>query len=223
MSHPIEPEELTELLDDDLEMWAMGGTRILPKSQLTPSYPPVAYTPESVPPPAPALATAAPRSSAPVWAAVAGMTGVFAIAAIAGAVVLFMRSDKALEPADTNANASTVSVASTTTSAVTTTSTDTDAVTVAPTEKVTPTLTETKTATTSTPVVSAQPKLGMVQTWSAGNGKPIYVDGKEVGVGGSRVKTACGKHSVRVGNGKAKTYDIPCSGSAIVVGSPDGQ
>jgi hypothetical protein len=221
MNDPIEPEELTELLDDDLEMWAMGGTRILPKSQLTPSYPPVAYTPESVPPPAPANAVARPRSSAPVWAAVAGMTGVFAIAAIAGAVVLFMRSEKAPEPADTNA--STVSAASTSTSTVTSTTTDTDTVTVTPTEKVAPTLTDTKTATTSTPVVSATPKLGAVQTWSAGNGKPIYVDGKEVGVGGSHVKTACGKHSVRVGSGKAKTYDIPCSGNAIVVGTPDGQ
>ena len=115
MNDPIQPEELTELLDDDLEMWAVGGTRILPNpksqspAQLTPSYPPVAYTPASVPPPPFAASPIAPRSSAPIWAAVAGMTAVFGVAAIAGAVLLFAHRDTtAAELSSTNA--STVSV-----------------------------------------------------------------------------------------------------------------
>ena len=216
MTDPIQPEELTELLDDDLEMWAAGGTRIMPnprseaKPQLTPSYPPVAT---SVPPPPAAIA----RSNAPIWAAVAGMTGVFLIAAIAGGVLLFTHRDRAdAEVTSTVANA-------TTTATVTTA--EPEAVTLTP--AITVTTTATAAPVTTAPaapiVVAAPPKLGMVQTWAVGNGKPIYVDGKQVGVGGGRVKAVCGKHSVAVGTGRAKTYDIPCNGAAIVVGTPDGQ
>jgi len=220
MNDPMQPEELTELLDDDLEMWAVGGTRILnnprsqplpqPQPQLTPSYPPVAYTPASIPPPP--VATA--RSNAPIWAAVGGMVAVFMIAVIAGGVVLFMhRSHAETELASTT----------TVTTAEPETVTLTPTVTATATVTATPTATPTVTAPSAPLVVAAQPKLGAVQTWAVGNGKPIYVDGKQVGVGGARVKTACGKHAVAVGTGRAKTYDIPCNGAAIVVGTPDGQ
>ncbi|HEX7604702.1 MAG TPA: hypothetical protein VF316_23950 [Polyangiaceae bacterium] len=70
----LQPEELTDLADEDMEMWAVSGTRILAKPTPTPapveatltsppawqqtlpsfhsSYPPVAIAPSEPPPPA---------------------------------------------------------------------------------------------------------------------------------------------------------------------------
>lgn len=74
--------------------------------------------------------------------------------------------------------------------------------------------------TTSKP---ASPKGdGVLQTFAAGKGKPVFVDGQRVGTGGTQITTACGRHSVAVGTGKAKSVDIPCNGSPVTVGSPDG-
>jgi hypothetical protein len=66
-------------------------------------------------------------------------------------------------------------------------------------------------------------KLGAVQTFAAASGKPVYVDGTQVGVGGTRIETACGKHSASVGTGKPKQVLIPCNvWTPVTVGSPDG-
>ena len=215
MNEPIEPEELTELLDDDLEMWAQGGTRILPKSQLErpkpDSLPPVAYP--SVPPP---VAVAPNTTSAPVWAALIGMAAVFFLAAAVGGIFY------ALHRASATA---TESVAST--SVAPTVTNEPEQVTLVPESNpvaiVAPTTTATQKVTapvitTPAPVV----RWGAIQTFAAGAGKPVFLDGKQIGTGGSRIKAACGKHSVSVGSGKARTYDIPCNGTPLTVGTPDG-
>lgn len=208
----MQPEELTELLDDDLEMWAQGGTRILPKSQLErpkpDSLPPVAYP--SVPPPASLAPVAATTSvGAPVWAALIGMAAVFFLAAVGGGIFYALH----------RAASTTESVASTnaTVPAVATTS--------EPIEIITPTTTTATTQKTPHAAVAAPPpvvRYGAIQTFAAGNGKPVFLDGKQIGTGGSHIKAACGKHSVSVGSSKAKTYDIPCSGIPLTVGTPDG-
>jgi hypothetical protein len=63
---------------------------------------------------------------------------------------------------------------------------------------------------------------GSLRTFAAGNGKPVYVDGKQVGFGGAKITTACGRHNVSVGTGHARSIDIPCNGTTITVGTPDG-
>jgi hypothetical protein len=50
----------------------------------------------------------------------------------------------------------------------------------------------------------------------------VYVDGKQVGYGGGKITTACGHHMVSVGTGHARSVDIPCNGTTITVGTPDG-
>jgi len=234
----IQPEELTELLDDDLEQWAAGGTRILPDSmkqqQLSPasqqapqvkpqSFPPVAYAP-SVPPPA------TRASNAPIWAAVIGMTSVFAIAAVVGLVVLVRSHASTIESETSEPNVVTANEGTTTTATTAeattapppavTTDDDTDnhaapAVTLAA-----------PVATHAAPAVVIAPRpqpqgQGTLQTFAVAHGKPVYVDGKEVGLGGTRIKTTCGKHSVSVGSARARTVDVPCNGT-ITVGTPDG-
>ncbi len=218
----IAPEELTELMDDDLEQWAAGGTRILPKPQqdtspasfapTMQSFPPVAYAPSAPPPPASPV-----KSHAAIWAAVIGMTSVFAIAAIVGAV-FFVKARAASEPITFTA---TTSQAATTPPppVVETVETAAPIATLAA-PPVQPTRKTTVAAAAPPP---AKPEgSGMLQTFAAGNGKPVFVDGKQVGVGGTRIKTTCGKHSISVGSGHAKTFDVPCTGAAITVGSPDG-
>jgi hypothetical protein len=221
----MQPEELTELLDDDLEMWAQGGTRILPKSQLERPKPdsvaPVAYP--SVFPPAPPAVTSG--TSAPVWAAVIGMAAVFFFAAIGGGIFYALHRS-ASETTESVASQS-IAVATTSEPEQVTLTTTSDPIAVT-----TPVvITTTTTATTSapqkiTPFVAAPPPLvryGTIQTFAAGAGKPVFLDGKQIGTGGSHLKAACGKHSISVGAGKARTYDVPCTGStAITVGTPDG-
>jgi hypothetical protein len=216
----MQPEELTELFDEDLEMWAQGGTRILPKSELQrakpDSLPPVAYP--SMPPPPPVVATS--TSGTPVWAAVIGMAAVFFLAATGGGIFY------ALHRAT---NEATESVASTST-AVTTTTSEPQPVTVTPTTDLVtipaPTVTATATQKVTSPMVATPApavRYGAIQTFAVGNGKPVFLDGKQIGTGGSRIKAACGKHAVSVGSSRAKTYDIPCNGGTpLTVGTPDG-
>jgi hypothetical protein len=220
----MQPEELTELLDEDLEMWAQGGTRILPKSELQrqkpDSLPPVAY-PSSVPPP-PVAATS--TSGAPVWAALIGMAAVFFLAAAGGGI--FYALHRAANNTESAASTSEPTVAATTTSepqqVTLTTTSDPVVTTIAPTatatQKVTPSITSPQ-VQTQAPVV----RYGTIQTFAVGTGKPVFLDGKQIGTGGSRIKAACGKHAVSVGSGKAKTVDIPCNnGTPFTVGTPDG-
>ena len=212
----MQPEELTELLDDDLEMWAQGGTRILPKSQLErpkpSSIPPVAFP--SVPPP-PVVTT---TTSAPVWAALIGMAAVFFLAAAGGGIFYALHRASAT---------TTESVASTSVAPTVTATSEPEPVTLTTTTGPIEIDTPTATTTQKTPrvAVAAPPpvvRYGTIQTFAAGAGKPVFLDGKQIGTGGARIKAACGKHSVSVGSGKAKTYDIPCSGTPITVGTPDG-
>ncbi len=235
----IEPEELTELLDDDLEQWAAGGTRILPPSMKQPpvstqvssqqqSFPPVAYA--SVPPPgmSPGMSGARPSSNAAVWAAVIGMTSVFGIAAILGGVFLFRSHDEANETSTTQA---TEAVQTTDTHVAPPPVVTTDEQTqVAPlaTVAAAPVVTShaTTIATTNVATNAAKPPVvvigsGTLQTFAVSSGKPVFVDGKQVGVGGTHIKTTCGKHSISVGSGRARSVDVPCSGT-ITVGTPDG-
>lgn len=218
----IEPEELTELFDDDLEQWAAGGTRILSPSELAlksqpppppvqavQSFPPVAYAPSI--PPAPMVQ----KSSAPLWAAVIGMTSVFAIAAVAGIVFLASSRNEKPETETTTTQASPPPPPVVTETVAVETAAPLATLAVPPVQT---------TTRPSTVAIVTPPKpqgFGALQTFAAGSGKPVYVDGKEVGVGGTHIKTTCGKHSIGVGAARAKTVDVPCGGT-ITVGTPDG-
>jgi hypothetical protein len=89
----------------------------------------------------------------------------------------------------------------------------------------TPVVTTHTTTNTTTNTAPAKPAAkkgdGTLQTFAAGKGQPVYVDGTQVGVGGTRIKTSCGMHQIAVGTAKAKIVDVPCDGT-ITVGSPDG-
>ncbi len=91
------------------------------------------------------------------------------------------------------------------------------------TPRVTTTTTTARPSTTNT--APAKPTVqkgeGTLQTFAVAKGQPIFVDGAQIGVGGTRVKTTCGNHQVSVGSGKPKIVSVPCDG-AITVGSPDG-
>ena len=195
-----EPEDLTDLLEDEFD----GETRVLPKMQH--SYPPVAMAPP------------AKKSDAPVWAVVIGATFLFGIAAVGSAAFFVWQHHRA---DDSTATATTAP--DTATATATATATDTAPATVAatPTE-IEPLAVDTKSAPPTTHVASGPHGFGTLQTFAAGRGKTIYVDGKPAGVGGAHVKTACGRHSVAVGSSKARAYEIPCNGAAITVGTPDG-
>ena len=219
----MQPEELTELLDEDLEMWAQGGTRILPKSQLQPqprvkpdSLPPVAYP--SIPPAEP---VAVASTGTPMWAALIGMAAVFFFAAIGGGIFYALHRAANNATNETNESAASTNVSATTTS-------EPRQVMVSPTTELVTIAAPTATATThkvaSSNVATPAPvvRYGTIQTFAVGSGKPVFLDGKQIGTGGSHIKAACGKHSVSVGSGKAKTYDIPCNGTPMTVGTPDG-
>jgi hypothetical protein len=185
-------EELTDLLEDDLE----EITHPKPRTQ-TASFPPVALPP--------------PRSDAPVWAGVLGLTAFFAVAALIGAGLLLR--ERLRPDSDTATVAATATV--TATAAPTPTPTPAPTATIAPLELADP-------PAPKTHAVSAPRGTGTLGTFAVGRGKTIYLDGKPVGVGGTRVKVACGKHRVSVGSGKTHTYSIPCNGSLVTVGTPDG-
>jgi hypothetical protein len=221
---PIAPEELTDLADDDLELWAQGGTRIIPKPT---SEPPVAALPTnpypSYYPVAFSTAPKAPRKSSNVaiWVALAGVA-VLAfgmMAAVAGFYIY-----RAHEEQEALATATTTT-AQTETQAPIATATETTAT-------ATPKVPEPLVTATATVVTKPSPLTatrvptatgtGALRTFSIATGRPVYVDGHEVGLGGSRITTACGRHFVVVGGGKGKTVDIPCTGAPITVGTPDG-
>jgi hypothetical protein len=164
-------------------------------------------------PPSPVTTTSTP----PVWAALIGMAAVFFLAAAGGGIFYAIHSS---HPPVVESLASTnVSVATATSEPQQVTVTPTTELVTIPaptaiaTQKVAPT-----TIATQAPVV----RYGTIQTFAVGAGKPVFLDGKQIGTGGSHIKAACGKHSVSVGSGKAKTYDIPCNGTPMTVGTPDG-
>ncbi len=233
---PIAPEELTDLADDDLEMWAQGGTRIIAKPTSAP--PPVAVAPTMAAPSPqsgnpypsyyPVAFSTAPKtpkksSNVAIWVALAGVV-VLAfgmMAAVAGFYVYRAHEEQEVALATT---------------ATTPTQTETQAPIATATETV-PTATvmpKAPEATTATATVTKSPSpvtasrvptatgTGTLRTFSIAAGRPVYVDGHEVGLGGSKITTACGRHFVVVGGGRGKTVDIPCTGAPITVGTPDG-
>lgn len=76
-------------------------------------------------------------------------------------------------------------------------------------------------ATESTPPVVAAPPIekGTIRTFASANGQPIKVDGAVIGTAGTPLPIACGRHSIAVGDERARTYDVPCNES-ITVGTP---
>jgi len=193
-----EHEELSDLVDDEFE----AATRVLPKSAGW-SYPPVAMT-QAAPP---------KKSDAPVWAAVAGMSAVFLLAAAAGAAYLVREHLRANDASSESAAAAPTETAAPAETAAP------PPVTTQPIEPLAPTPSAETTSHASAPAPRGS---GTLQTFAAGRGKTILVDGKAVGVGGAYVKVACGRHTVAVGNGRARSYEIPCNGGLVTVGTPDG-
>lgn len=239
-------EELTDLTDDEaLEEWASSGTKVMPKSQMTPTPQPqsqaqpqpqpVAATVASAPLPSyfPVAYSTAPRiqekTSAAIWVVP------LALFVLAGGVVAAAAGWYVYHTSDTAANAATVDTSSNVVvppvateappPAVTLTATTTTPTVASAAPKATATVTTTVTRHGSSTIPSTSTSgsgSGSVRTFAAGNGKPVYVDGKQVGVGGSKITTACGHHMVAVGTGHARGVEIPCNGSTITVGSPDG-
>ena len=154
-----------------------------------------------------------------MWAALIGMAAVFFLAAIGGGIfyALHRATHETTESAASTSPSVTATAEPQQVTLTTTTSEPVVVTNVAPTAKATQKASPVVVAT-ATPVVH----YGAIQTFAAGAGKPVFLDGKEIGTGGSRIKAACGKHSISVGSGKAKTYDVPCSGTLITVGTPDG-
>ena len=215
--------ELVDLTDDEgLEEWAKGGTRIMSKPQ-SQAVPTMLAGPAPMPSfyPVAMNAQAAPqkKSSAAVWVAVAGLLvlAMGAAAAVAGVFVYRSHTAEAEVVTATTAPAATVADPATVTVAPTVTATAT------PTTTATATLTMTSTSTSTSTRHASTTQTGSIRTFAIGNGKPVYVDGKQVGVGGGKLTTACGHHTVAVGTGHAKSVDIPCNGSTITVGTPDGE
>jgi len=251
-AQPMAPEELTDLGDEDMESWASGGTRIIPKPAapaLTMTSPPQSSgAPRTVPqsggaprtmpqsvgaplttPQGPlpsyypvAFSTAPPpkKSNAAIWVALAGVV-VLAFGVMAAVAGFFIY--RAHQEAEAALLATTATVTqpeteapteTTPTPSATSTSTYTSDVRVAP-ERTT------AVAATKPPSVSASrvPNAsGSLRTFAIATGRPVYVDGHEVG----KIATACGRHFVVVGIGKGKLVDIPCTGTPITVGTPDG-
>ena len=239
-------EELTDLTDDaGLEEWASSGTKVMPKPQ-SPSQPP----PQSMPVPTmmssplpsfhPVAYSMAPpqirekKTSAALWVVPLALFVLAggAVAAAAGWYVYHTSELASASTADTSSNV-TVTSAPTETAppavTLTATTTPTVAATATPTATATMTITSsamkhstTASTSTATTTTSASVGNGSLRTFAAGNGKPVYVDGKQVGFGGGKITTACGRHVVSVGTGRARSVEIPCNGPTITVGTPDG-
>jgi hypothetical protein len=235
-------EALTDLTDDEgLEEWANGGTRIIPKSQMPPPsqaqpQPQPVAVPTMVAAPLPSfypMAYSTPpqirekKTSAAIWVVPLALF-VFAggvVAAAAGWYV-YHTSDLASASAATDDTSSNVIVPPV--------ATETAPPAVTLTATTAPTVTATASATATTPMTTTTPRVrasspsttvssnGSLRTFAAGNGKPVYVDGKQVGFGGSKITTVCGRHNVSVGTGHARSTEIPCNGPTITVGTPDG-
>jgi hypothetical protein len=241
----MEPEQLTDLTDDsNLEMWALGGTKILgdmpppppapeplPPVRQAPSYPPVAisYAPPAMP---------MPKKSGSVmaWVVGLGLAAALGLVVVAAGVGFFVyranQRDQAVAATDAPrkglASGDANSKAVTPLTLAVTTATPTATPTVTGTATATPTTTSGGVSSLfgddddAKPAAPAGKADGVLQTYAAASGKPVYVDGTRVGAGGSKIKTACGKHLVGVGTGKSKIVNIPCNGTPVTVGSPDG-
>ena len=298
---PIEPEELADLSDEDMELWNVGGTRIMPKPTSTPSAPPaaiaasvtepaaVAATMKSTDVPAllPALAAVAPtqyqplsyppvamppsvpapavkkKSNTMTWVLVAGLTGLFGLSVVGAGVGYFVyRAHQATELAsevaaeETNAAATAPATTEQANEAAKTTSPSAADTNAAPQATTQPQPLHVAAATTVAPPVahkvdeprtvhtdsapigglgldsapetharkttSATTGSGTIRTFAAGSGKAVFIDGHLAGIGPGPLKTTCGRHSIVVGEGKARSFNVPCDGSTITVGSPDG-
>jgi hypothetical protein len=182
-----------------------------------PAYYPVAFS----------TAPAPKKSNAAVWVALAGVV-VLALGVMAAVAGFFIyRAHQEAEAALLASTTATVSQPET--EAPTTTATETAAPTPSATSTHAPDLRiapeRTAVATTKPPPLSTSrpPNAsGSLRTFAIATGRPVYVDGHEVGVGGSKITTSCGRHFVVVGIGKGKLVDIPCTGTPITVGTPDG-
>ncbi len=206
-------------------------------TQQSHSYPPVAMAPMSVPP------VAQKKTSWLFWGAAVSLVALFgAVSVGGGAAYYFYRA--AQQAAQEQESDTRLAAAMQTNN----TNTDTDdsvqtppvvhndplplrpAPTVATSHVTTTTVTTTRPTTTATTTTAtnnapAKPSVqkgeGTLQTFAAAKGQPIFVDGAQIGVGGTRVKTTCGNHQISVGSSKPKIVDVPCEGT-ITVGSPDG-
>jgi hypothetical protein len=252
--------ELTDLLDDDLELCGENGTKVMEQRPYTPLPPPTlaAQAVSRLPPP-PGAPTASPlspphartilqpyvatqptsyfpvtlpstypqaqprKSHAVLYAALAGGFLLMVGAAVTVTSVVAYR----MKQVDEAVTAAAAAPAPTTeTEAVTTVATTPTA---EPTATVTTTATATavpapRTTSLTTTVASPRPSgTGALRTFSVAAGQPVFVDGRQVGVGGPRIATACGRHTVVVGSGKPRSVDIPCNGSPLTVGTPDGK
>jgi hypothetical protein len=233
-------EALTDLTDDEgLEEWANGGTRIIPKSQMPQSQarPNPIAAPTMVAAPLPSfypMAYSTPpqirekKTSAAIWVVPLALF-VFAGGVVAAAAGWYVYHTSDLASAATDDTSSNVIVppVPTETAPPAVTLTATTAPTVTATATVTPTATTTSVThiRSSNPTATATPSTnanGSLRTFAAGNGKPVYVDGKQVGFGGAKITTVCGRHNVSVGTGHARSLEIPCNGTTITVGTPDG-
>jgi hypothetical protein len=297
---PLQPEELTDLSDEDMELWAVGGTRIMSKPTSTPSSPPVAMTepavlaetmkstdlgpaPAVVPAVAPIVATQyqalsyppvamtpsvspppVKKSNTMMWLLAAGLTGLVGLGVVGAGVGLYVyRTHQAEELSQAAAMEETHTSTSTDTSAASpdkstagttggeATTPQVAAATAAP-EPRTTTQPHVAAAAEPPPVVrksqpaehvehaeehlvlahnEAAPRVhaassssgsGTIRTFAAGSGKAVFVDGHLAGIGPGPLKATCGRHTIVVGESKARTFNVPCDGSTITVGSPDG-
>jgi len=228
----IAPEDLSDLVDDDLEMWASGGTRILAKPASTPPVSPTINSPtihstvyQSFYPVSLSAPVVAPKEShAAIWVALASMF-VLALGVSAAVAGFFLYRAHEREQERIAAATTTVTTAPTEVEAPIPT------VTAPPisTASATPSTTHVTQSTKPAPVraapttTSSTPTMGALRTFAVASGQPVFVDGHQVGVGGpGKLTTTCGRHTITVGAGKAKLVDVPCSGAPITVGSPDG-
>lgn len=234
-------EELTDLADEDLEQWASGGTRIIPKSEMTPLHatvssaplPPVSVTPtiqqSYYPVSLPVPSAAHGKSHAGIIALIAALAVLVMGAALAVLALVVHRAREVdvaaiAPPVETSAPVEVATSGTTSTStmrvsaAPSTTSTSTNAASTS----TRPPVRASTASTIATSTIATSTGTGSLRTFAAGNGKPVYVDNRQIGWGGTKLVAACGKHNVAVGIGKAKSVDIPCNGATITVGSPDG-
>ena len=244
----LDPSELTDILDDDdlVEVCGATGTRVmgqpyapvprLPPPPLAPRfdqtfqrYAPVAAQPTTE---HPSFYPVAFPSSYPQALPKKGSTGVL-VAALLGGAFVTLGAAAAITAVVVHRMHST----ETTTAAATTSPVETEApITTAATATAEPTViatAPTEATATTPPVVVGHTAVtaprqqhgnGVLRTFAVAAGQPVYVDGRQVGVGGPRIATSvCGKHSVVVGSGKPKTVDIPCNGTSVTVGTPDGR
>jgi hypothetical protein len=65
-------------------------------------------------------------------------------------------------------------------------------------------------------MAAPQAKTGTLLTTLEGKGQRVFVDGKVAFEGGQSFVIDCGKHIVRVGNGKSHEVDVPCGAELAI-------